>query len=99
ARNALGRRRGWGSNLSGAVPRSALQVLKYLPGVKLNPGGEPEASAEVFAIINLPKDGEGKIANLAIRGVSPAGPGLRPQMKLVEGKMFQPGLREVIVSR
>jgi putative ABC transport system permease protein len=97
--NVLVLRRGSGSELSSSVPRSALQVIKYLPGIKMDAGGEPQVSAEVFAIINLPKDGEGQIANIAIRGVSPAGIDLRPRLRIVDGRIFQQGLREVIVSR
>ena len=97
--NVLVLRRGSGSELSSGVPRTALQVIKYLPGIQADSSGEPLVSAEVFAIINLPKTADGKIANIAIRGVSPAGMKLRPQMRIVEGQMFQQGLRELIVSR
>jgi putative ABC transport system permease protein len=97
--NLLVLRRGSGSELSSGVSRSALQVIKYLPGIAADSGGEPLVSAEVFAIINLPKTADGNIANVAIRGVSPAGMTLRPRMRMVEGRIFQPGLREVIVSR
>lgn len=96
--NVLVMRQGAGSELSSAVPREALQVLKYLPGVRKGAAGEPAAAAEVFVIVNLPK-ADGAVANVAVRGTSQAGAELRPQWKLVEGRMFQPGLREVVVSR
>lgn len=99
ALNILVLRRGSGSELSSSVPNAALQVIKYLPGVAVNASGEPEVSAEVFVIINLPKGNEGDVANVAIRGVSAAGFQIRPQMRLVAGRQFQPGLHEVIVSR
>jgi len=99
ALNVLVLRRGSGSELSSSVPNAALQVIKYLPGVAVNASGEPEVSAEVFVIINLPKGNEGEVANVAIRGVSAAGFQIRPQMRLVAGRQFQPGLHEVIVSR
>jgi putative ABC transport system permease protein len=38
-------------------------------------------------------------ANVIFRGVSPNGPALRPQAKLIEGRMFDSGKREIIVSR
>jgi putative ABC transport system permease protein len=98
--NVLVMRRGSGSELSSAVPRDALQTLKFLPGVATDGGGEPAASAEIYAIVNLPKGGgEGDVANVAVRGVSPSGAALRPGLRVVEGRAFQPGLREVIVSR
>jgi putative ABC transport system permease protein len=97
--NVLVMRRGSGSELSSAVSHNALQVLKYLPGIHAGSDGEPEVSPEVFVIINLPKGAEGEVANVALRGVSPAGIVMRPQWHLVEGRMFQAGLQEVVVSR
>ena len=44
-------------------------------------------------LINLPKRETGKPSNVVIRGVTPAGVALRPQVKLVEGRMFRPGHR------
>jgi ABC-type lipoprotein release transport system permease subunit len=49
-------------------------------------------------MLNLEKIGGGT-ANVTLRGISEKGPLLRPQFKLVEGRMFRPGLSEVIVSR
>src|SRR5205823_6228263 len=44
--------------------------------------------------------GEGKgEANVTLRGVSPNGFALRPQVALVEGRWFVPGKREVVVAR
>ncbi|HXF06353.1 MAG TPA: FtsX-like permease family protein [Blastocatellia bacterium] len=97
--NILVRRRGADSELSSFVTRDAWQVLRYLPGVVTHSSGEPLASADVVVVINLPKRGSDQGANVTIRGVSPMGMALRPQVRLVEGRMFQAGLREVIVSR
>ncbi|HEY0546558.1 MAG TPA: ABC transporter permease [Pyrinomonadaceae bacterium] len=96
--NVMVMRRGSGSELSSAVSHEALQVLKYLPGVQNAAGGEPIVSPEVFVIVNLPRP-DGALANIAVRGTSPVGADLRPQLRLIEGRMFQPGLREVVVSR
>ena len=42
-------------------------------------------------LINLPKRDSGKPSNVVIRGVTADGLALRPQVKLVEGRMFRPG--------
>jgi putative ABC transport system permease protein len=97
--NILVRRRGADSELSSFVTRDAWQVLRYLPGVKTGPSGEPLASADIVVVINLPKRGSTQGANVTVRGLSPQGMTLRPHIRLVAGRMFQPGLREVIVSR
>ncbi len=96
--NILVRRRGADSELSSLVTRDTWQVLRYLPGVKTRPDGEPLASADVVVVINLPKRGSTQGANVTVRGLPPQGMALRPHVRLMAGRMFQPGLREVIVS-
>jgi putative ABC transport system permease protein len=99
--NVLVQRRGADSEMNSYFARDVLQVVKYLPGVKTDAKNEPIASGEVVVIINLPKrgGGEGENSNVTIRGLSPTGLAMRPQVRVIEGRMFQPGLREVIVSR
>ena len=50
-------------------------------------------------LINLPKRETGKPSNVTIRGVTPEGVALRPQVVLVEGRMFRPGTSEVVTGR
>ena len=99
ALNILVLRRGSGTELSSSVSNQALQVIKFLPGVQSNAAGDPQASPEVFVIINLPNGNDGDVTNVAIRGSSAIGFQMRPQMRLVAGRLFQAGLHEVIVSR
>ncbi len=61
--------------------------------------GRPLASAEMVVIAELMKAGEKTGSNITVRGVEPAAFPLRPQLKIVEGRTFQPGLRELIVGR
>lgn len=97
--NILVRRRGSDSELSSYFSREVLQTYRGLPGIRADASGEPIAAGEIVIIINAPKRGEQQGINLTVRGVSPTTLKLRPQVRLVEGRMFQPGLREVIVSR
>jgi ABC-type lipoprotein release transport system permease subunit len=69
-----------------------------LPGIERDADGSPLASSELVVMLNLEKIGGGT-ANVTIRGISEKGSLLRPQFKLIEGRMFRPGLSEVIVSR
>ena len=53
----------------------------------------------MIVLIVLPrKDGTGEV-NVTVRGMSPVGFKLRPDIGLAEGRWFQPGQREVVVSR
>ena len=81
-----------------SVEREKLQTLKYLQGIAKDSKGEPQVSAEVQTLVFIPRAG-GERANVILRGVSPAGLLLRPQVHLTEGRLFRTGLREVIASR
>jgi putative ABC transport system permease protein len=97
--NVLVLRRGSTSELVSFIPHEAMPACIYQPGVKPGPSGDPVASGEMIVTINLSKRGQEQGSNIRIRGVSPTGLALRPQVRLVKGRMFQPGLREVIVSQ
>ncbi|HVO81927.1 MAG TPA: ABC transporter permease [Terriglobales bacterium] len=100
ARNVLVLRKGSTSELAaGGVSRDAMQVLKDLPGIAKNSQGDPLVSGENILVIVLPrKDGTGDV-NVTIRFLAPVGLEMRPKVKLVAGRWFTPGQREVVVSK
>lgn len=67
------------------------------PGVARNENGAV-ASSELFVIINLLKKSTRTDANVPIRGVGKAAFGIRDRFNIVEGRMFEWGLNEVIVG-
>ena len=100
ARNVLVLRKGSTSELAaGGVQRDALQVIKDLPGVARDGKGDPMISGEDILVIILPrKDGTGEV-NVTVRFLTQTGIEMRPKVKLVAGRWFIPGQREVVVSR
>ena len=100
ARTVLVLRKGSTSELAaGGVSRDAMQVLKDLPGIAKNSQGEPLISGENILVIVLPrKDGTGDV-NVTIRFLAPVGLEMRPKVKLISGRWFTPGQREVVVSK
>jgi hypothetical protein len=50
-------------------------------------------------LINLPKRSNGKPSNVTVRGTSALGLELRPQVRVIEGRMFRPGTSEIIAGR
>ena len=97
--NVLVMRDGSQSETQSSVQRDSLQVIRYLEGIAKNEKGEPWVSPELIVLINLPRRGQAQGSNVTIRGLTPAGFSLRPEFKLVEGRQFRSGLREVIVSK
>lgn len=108
ALNVLVMRKGSTAELSGGFDANLFPTLKTLPGIAKDAQGEPLASGEWVVVVVLPrKDGTGDV-NVSVRGLMPAGVALRlenkdkkgqPRLKLVEGRWFEPGQREVVVGR
>jgi putative ABC transport system permease protein len=108
SKNVLVLRKGSEAELSGGFDASLFPTLKTLPGIAKDSHGEAMASGEWVVVIVLPrKDGTGEV-NVTVRGMMPDGlemrqlpdqPGKQPQVKLTEGRWFQTGQREVVVSQ
>src|SRR2546427_9350410 len=61
--------------------------------------GRPLASAELVVMVDLPRKGESHPNNVPFRGVQPGAFAIRDELRLVEGRAFRRGVREVIVGR
>lgn len=97
--NVLVLRKGSQAELSGGFDAALFPTLRELPGIAKDSKGEPMASGEWVVVIVLPrKDGTGEV-NVSVRGMMPDGLELRPSVKLIEGRWFTPGQREVVVGR
>jgi putative ABC transport system permease protein len=92
-------RRGAQTEVQSGVDRRQASVVESLPDIATGQDGQRLISKEPVVLINLPKRGTGKAANVVIRGVTPAGLVLRRQVQIVEGRMFRPGTSEVIAGR
>jgi putative ABC transport system permease protein len=97
--NLIVMRDGSQSETQSSVQRDSLQTLRYLEGIAKDEKGEPIVSPELVVLINLPRRGQTQGSNVTIRGLSPQGFAMRKEFKLIEGREFRPGLREVIVSK
>jgi putative ABC transport system permease protein len=86
------------SEIRSIIDREAAGIVTNLPQVARFSDGRPISSKEVVVIINLNKLGANGISNVTVRGVEEAALDLRPQVQVVQGRMFQWGAREVIVG-
>ncbi len=81
-----------------AVTKAEYQIVRYLPGIENGANGQPLISPEVIVLLNIArKDGTG-MSNVTVRGVGAEAFELRPYMRVVKGRLFRPGFREMIVS-
>ena len=97
--NVLVMRKGSTAELSGGFDASLFPVLKTLPGIATDSKGEPIASGEWVVVAVLPRKDRTGDVNVTVRGLMPAGLTLRPKAKLVEGRWFTTGQREVVVGK
>jgi ABC-type antimicrobial peptide transport system permease subunit len=87
------------TEIQSAVYRDQASLLETLPEVARGEDGTPLVSKETLVLIAIPKRGSDKPANLVVRGMPAMGIRLRPQVTVVEGRMFRPGSSEVVVGR
>jgi len=74
------------------------RLLVSLPGVARDAQGQPLATGQAL-ILQILKRGGGGETNVAIRGVEPAMFNIRTQVRVIDGRRFEPGKAEVIVGR
>jgi ABC-type antimicrobial peptide transport system permease subunit len=86
------------SEIMSIIDREAAGIMVNLPQVAHYPDGRPMSSKEVVVIINLNKLGADGISNVTVRGVEEAAFELRPQVRMMEGRTFRWGAREVIAG-
>lgn len=91
-------RKGSNAELSSAVTRGVYQDLKSMAGIARD-GEEPMASLEMVTVINLPSVDSPSGMNVTLRGILPLGIRMRDNLKLQDGRWFQPGQREVVVGK
>lgn len=89
------------NEVSSSLSREDVVQVEQAPGIARDAEGKPIVSAETVAAANLPVKGskthdEG---SAQVRGVGEAAFTVRPNVKIVEGRRFQPGLREIIVGK
>jgi putative ABC transport system permease protein len=82
-----------------SIPREAALNIINGPGVKKDAGGRPIAAAEALAQIQRPRGGSANLTNVTLRGVGATESLLRPEIHIVEGRMFRPAVHELIVGR
>jgi putative ABC transport system permease protein len=69
-----------------------------IKGIVETTEGVQTVSGEMIVLINADRT-TGGATNVIVRGVSDKSLELRPTIKLAEGRMFRPGLREVVVAK
>jgi putative ABC transport system permease protein len=99
ADNAIVLRAGATSEMMSGVALDQVKILQDAPGVARGTDGSPSITSEVVVVAPFPLKNTGTDANVQVRGVSANVLTIRRNAKIVQGRMFQPGLAELVVGR
>jgi len=98
ASNSIIRRAGASSEMDSGVSLDQTQVIADAQQVARSPEGRPLSSPEMVVIGAFPLTKSDTDANVQIRGMTPIALEVRPSVKVVEGRFFEPGLAELVVG-
>lgn len=81
------------------ITRDQIPLVSALAGIAKGADGKPLVSPELSQVVNLPTMSDGTDANAQLRGIGEQAWALRPHVKVVQGRKFGAGLRELIVGQ
>lgn len=97
--NLLVMRKGATAELNSSMTPEQFQVIKVKPGIARMPNGEPMASLELVTVIVIEGPENPSGINISMRGLTATGVAMRDNIRITEGRMFQPGRREIVVGK
>ena len=81
------------------ITRDQIPLIGNLAGIAHDADGQPAVSPELSQVVNLPSKADGLDANVQLRGVGAEAWTIRPNVKIIEGRRFGAGLRELVVGQ
>jgi putative ABC transport system permease protein len=91
-------RKAAGSEVQSGVDRLQASIIETQPEIAIGADGKRLVAKELVVLIALPKRGTNKPSNIVIRGIGEHSMTLRPQVKIVQGRMPRPGSSEIITG-
>jgi putative ABC transport system permease protein len=91
-------RGGSDAELNSNLTRADVDTISNAPGLAKDPEGKALLSSELVTVVNVPKIDTGTDANVTLRGVGLKLAEVRPELKIVAGRMFRPAVRELIAG-
>jgi putative ABC transport system permease protein len=92
-------RSGSSGEITSVIERDQVRLIADAPGVLVGANGKAIVSAEAMSPLNLVEKSSGADINVTLRGMTQEGLEVWPEMKIVSGRVFRPGLRELIVGK
>jgi putative ABC transport system permease protein len=92
-------RAGAQTELNSVISHETVTLVAQQPQVQRGASGQPIASGELVVVAALAKRATGLDANVEVRGVGERAWELRPNLRIIAGRKFTPGLRELLVGK
>ena len=86
------------SEYESSVSREAAAVIVDAAGIRRDAGNKPMLSAEVVLVAPVARKGDGSDVNVTLRGVGEQYFAMRPELKLIDGRMLHAGTQELLVG-
>lgn len=96
--NVVVLRKGATSEVVSGIDRQQAAVVETQREIASGPDGRKLVARELTVLIALPKRTSRKSSNVILRGIEATSLGLRPQVRLVEGRLPRPGASELMVG-
>jgi len=96
--NALITRASATSEMTSGLALDSVKIIQDGPGIARGANG-PLVTPEAVLMAPIPLRSTGTDANVELRGVSPNVFAIRRNIKIIDGRMFQPGVSELIVGK
>jgi putative ABC transport system permease protein len=96
--NLIVLRKGATTETYSTIQLDQFDAIKFLPQIRREPNGDVDASPELPVQALMQRVGGGR-DNIVVRGVLPIAVKVHPKVKIVEGRMFNPSVNEVIVGK
>ena len=96
--NIIVLRRGSTTETYSQIQLAQFDAMKFLPQIRREPNGEVDASPELPVQALMERAGGGR-DNIVIRGVMPIALKVHDKVRIIEGRMFNPSVNEVIVGK
>ena len=86
-------------NFDSSLPRNDVPVIMDMPGIKKDTDGKTLAYATVMDVVEGRKKKDNSRANFGLLGVSEEFSAVHPDFRITAGRMFRPGVRELIAGK
>ncbi len=97
--NVVAIRKASSTEVQSAIDRRQAAIVETEPEAAIGADGRRLLAKEMLVLVTLPRRGSSKRSNVPVRGIGPGSLALRPQVRLVQGRLPRTGSLEVVAGK